>query len=905
MIGKTLAHYEILEPLGSGGMGDVFVALDKDLGRKVALKFLPADLASDNEYLNRFEHEAKILASLSHPNIAVVYGLHEAEGRRFLAMELVPGEDLSRVLARGPLPVAESVGIAVQVAEALAAAHEQQVIHRDLKPANIMITPDGRAKVLDFGLAKTAEPDPADISNSPTMTSPATIAGVILGTASYMSPEQVRGKPVDRRSDLWALGCVLYEMLTRKQAFPGETVTDVIAGIIHREPDWALVPDSVPPGVVRILRRCLRKDPGERYRDAGDVGMLLLEALAAPEGPAGPAVPARGRSALWPAVAAVFAIVSAVLLVRGARENRTGTDLPLRTYEVSIPELEAGFNDSPLISPDGSRVVYSTGEGVWIRDLDRLASRQLEAAKGASTPFWSSDGGQIAFQASGKLWKAPAAGGERSLICDLPVRGSIIGGVWRPDDVIVFSAWRGGLYEVPARGGDPSLLLDIDPETEVDFHTLHVLPDGTSLLFSTHRKDPGGGQWVDQSPIEVLAHGERKTVLALENTSLEGAVYSPTGHLVYDREGTNDGIWAVPFSTSSLEITGTPFLVTANGEHPSIAGDGTLVYVPVDRGPNAQLAWIDSDGRVTTDIGSPFQAFGMPRISPDGRQIAVDEGGADRSNIYVYDVDRGTKRQMTFLDAGDHFPVWSPTGDQIAYSRGNSPARNSVRLVLADGSGNAVVLGSGDKEPFSPDGESTPGGNPEFTADGSHLLYERFQPARGADGGSPEVTIWSLALTGRAEPERLELGPGVYLGPDVSPDGTHVLFFGVGRIGVDQSDVFVCRLPVQGAPQQVSLDGGRWPRWSADGGTVYFVNGTDLMAVAFDPGPPIALGRPGKVATLPHTSSADEYGLRVRYDISPVDNRILVVRPVDTGKPSSGQTGFVVMQNWFAKFAGT
>ncbi len=470
MIGKRLAQYEIVERLGAGGMGEVWKARDTSLDREVAIKVLPETFARDPDRLTRFEREAKLLASLNHPGIAAVHGLHVEDGVRFLAMELVPGEDLARRLARGPLPLDEALFVGVQIAEALEAAHAQGVIHRDLKPANVILTPDGRAKVLDFGLAKAFEGEASgSASLSPTMTSAGTVAGVLLGTAAYMSPEQARAKRVDKRTDVWAFGCVLFECLTGRNLFKGETISDSLGAVLHKEPDWSLLPSGTPPMVRMLLRRCLTRDPEKRLHDIADARIELEQAI---EDPAAGTVatadlreqaarmrPARRRWIAAGLVSGLLAGAAAGWLLRG--DPRPA---PLRKFDLGA-EIDAGaLGQMPeaVISPDGSRIAFLHQNKVWVQALDELEARPLEGTDDAGGLFWSPDGGQIGYFADTKLWRVPAAGGRPVAICELgEVATGGRGASWGADGRIVYSRGNTGLLEVPALGGEPRELVPL------------------------------------------------------------------------------------------------------------------------------------------------------------------------------------------------------------------------------------------------------------------------------------------------------------------------------------------------------------------------------------------------------------------------------------------------------------
>jgi len=677
----TLLHYRLVEKLGAGGMGVVWRAVDTTLDREVAIKVLPEAFALDAERLARFEREAKLLASLNHPNIATVHGLHESRDVRFLAMELVAGEDLAERLARGALPVDDAFGIAHQIAQALEAAHDSGVVHRDLKPANVRITPAGAVKVLDFGLAKAFAAGSAERaaspSHSPTITSVGTLTGVILGTAAYMSPEQAKGKEVDRRADVWAFGVVLYEMLTGRRLFDGETISETLAAVLMKEIAWDALPADTPPRIRRLLRRCLQRDPQSRLRDAGDARLLIEEVLAGADREEVRQRPRYGSAFLW--AASVFAAVATgVALDRFV--PRPVPARPLRKFELSVPDVERA-----RISPDGRRLTYVSSGKLWVRDLDRLEARPLEGTEGAGVFFWSPDAAWVAYLADGKLWKVPAGGGKPTMICDLPGPEGFFGragGVWERDGTILFTTDRTGLLRVSAQGGDPKSVLEPQPDEETAFHGVNALPDGRGVVFVVHRTGEGRPKW-DTLAAYAAGKNTKKILLQVEGQWLMGPVYSSTGHLLYRREPDNPGIWALPFSPSELEVTGEPFLVAPNGKYPSVAEDGTLVYISGGGEREVQPAWVDRGGKLLGTIGEPQRVNRWSlALSPDQGRVALTLGDGDESDVWVYDAIRGTRARLTSTRDATN-PAWSPDGKRIIYHRGKSTADGDLPPAVA------------------------------------------------------------------------------------------------------------------------------------------------------------------------------------------------------------------------------
>ncbi|MGH9776860.1 MAG: protein kinase domain-containing protein, partial [Candidatus Acidiferrales bacterium] len=729
MIGQTIAHYKVTEKLGAGGMGEVYRARDERLGRDVALKVLPETFASDPSRLERFRREAHLLASLSHPNIAAIHGLEEAGGVRCLVLELVEGETLEEKIARGPLPLEEALGIARQTADALEAAHEKGVIHRDLKPGNVKVTPGGQVKLLDFGLAKAFEGDQpaATLGTSPTLTAAATRAGVILGTAAYMSPEQARAKAVDRRADIWAFGVVLFEMLTGEQAFPGETVSDTLAALLKTEPDWSALPADTPAQVLRLLRRCLQKDPKQRLQSIADARLDIEEALAAPAAlevvgvPAVRPLPAWRRAFPWTAglVAGALIAGAGLLLLRPAAEppqiSRFAVTLGA-DQTIALSELP-----TVAISPDGTRVALVLSRGgtpqIFIRTLDELEPKPLAGTDGAEGPFFSPDGRWLGFFAEGKLKKISLSGGAPFSLCDAPRPR---GGVWAADDTIFFAPdTEIGLYRVSAAGGAPEPATQLDLARNERTHRWPFLLPGARVVLATINTVENPDNF---EPAQVaafnLATGEKKILV-------EGgymAAYSPTGHLIYSRAGT---LLAAPFDLAHLEITGAPVPVvegvTAMRETGSasyaLSRNGHLVYAPGGlSAADRYLVWVDRQGKEQI-LPAEAKAFDEPRIAPDGRRIALSISDPNYT-VWTYDPGRNVVSRLTF-GLITSAPLWTPDGKRIVFSQ---PAprgqKSSLAWRLADGTGEAETLVEADS-PMQPESVSP---------DERFLLFSRLSP---------------------------------------------------------------------------------------------------------------------------------------------------------------------------------
>ncbi len=647
MIGQTLSHYKVIEKIGQGGMGEVYRAEDTNLSREVAIKVLPEQFTQDPQRLARFEREAKLLASLNHPNIAAIHSFEHSDDTHFLVLELVPGETLAERVAKGPVPVEEALEICRQIAEGVEAAHEKGVIHRDLKPANVKVTPEGKVKILDFGLAKAfeAETPVTDISQSPTLTEEMTRAGVILGTAAYMSPEQAKGKPVDKRADIFAFGAVLYELLTGKRAFEGETITETLGAIIHKEPDWDALPENTPWRIQELLRRCLTKDPHDRLDGIANVRVEIKLALEEPTtvSPIEVGSAAQPTRRLWAMAVGLVVLALAVgsmatwLFIQPSSPEQSLNRFVIRPSPPVVLVSDAA--KEVAISPDGRQLVYmGVGEGgrqLYLRSLEDFVDRLIPGtADPRSVVFFSPDGKSIGFFAENKLKKTSLAGGSPITLCDAPL--GFRSGDWF-EDTIVFNATLEsgqGLYQVSANGGEPEVLATVNSdEGETGYLLPDFLPDGKDLLF-TISFNTGF-----QTALLSLETGERKVVL--ENA--RQARYLSTGHLVYEQSRTGN-LMVVPFDLAALEVTGDSVTVVQGVRQSliryvdyAISDNGTLVYVPGSaQATEKTLVWVDREGAVEP-LGAPPGAYRDPRLSPDGRRLAVRSGGGNQ-DIWVYDI---------------------------------------------------------------------------------------------------------------------------------------------------------------------------------------------------------------------------------------------------------------------------
>ena len=785
--GSKLGPYEILSAIGAGGMGEVYRARDTTLGRDVAVKVLPEAFAQDAERLARFEREAKTLASLNHPHIAQIYGLEKSGGVQALVMELIEGEDLSQRIARGPVPLDDALPIARQIAEALEAAHEQGIIHRDLKPANIKVRPDGTVKVLDFGLAKAMEPAPGSspsVSMSPTITTPAmTQAGMILGTAAYMAPEQARGKAVDKRTDIWAFGCVLFEMLTGTRAFAGEDVTDTIAAVVRAEPAWSALPANTPQAIRRLLRRALAKDPKERLQAIGDARIEISELISgAPEPAATVAASASPQLPLWRhalpwATALVFlagiAVLSFILF------SATPPDAPVIRSSVLPPEEGSGFAlDANLggsaISPDGRMLAFvadlNGAPMLYVRPLDSLSGRVLPGTQDAARPFWSPDSRNIGFVARGKLQRIGVTEGTPRVICDVALPR---GATWNSEGVIVFSSARPGvLNRVSAAGGAPVPITALDPAGDEAFHYWpQFLPDGKHFIYvarnrSTDRSVVYAGS-LDDTP------GVSTRVRLVE--SPYGAVFAPapgspaTGYLLFV-QGAN--LMAQAFDSATLTLRGeaepAAFDIgrTESNGYIDLSASRTGVLAHGNSTQAMQLerlAWFDRSGKMSEPISEPDQ-YTNPRLSPSGRSLiasvlGVQESSRVTEDLWQIDPARSTRTRVTFSGGNNSNPVWSPDAREIAY-RVRDPG-----VVRDQGVFRKAASGSGEATMLLPPEERMEIAPLDWADDGRFLLYRKRVLAAN------QSELWAIPLEsggGVGKPFLYLKGFGVELGPPVA-----------------------------------------------------------------------------------------------------------------------------------------
>jgi serine/threonine protein kinase/Tol biopolymer transport system component len=873
--GTKLGPYEIAAQIGAGGMGEVYQAHDTKLGRDVAIKVLPEAFAHDADRLSRFQREAKMLASLNHPNIATIHGLEQSGGTSYLVMELVSGETLSeRVKRDGAVPIEETLAIAKQIAEALEAAHEKGIIHRDLKPANVKLTPEGKVKVLDFGLAKAFEADSAaeDMSNSPTLSRAATLQGVILGTAAYMSPEQARGKSVDKRTDIWAFGCVLYELLTGKQAFDGEDITEILAAVVKIEPDWTRLPEATPTTIGVLLRRCLRKDRRQRLQDAAGIRIEIEETLAAPH--VAPSVAAtKGWRQLLPWAGAL--VLSAVigLAVWNLKPSTWAGSRPVaRLTAVLSPgeELVVSMFPAIALSRDGTQLAYVARRAgvqqLYLRPFESLEGKPISGAEGALSPFFSPDGHWVGFFAEGKLKKVPVTGGTPITICDAP---GAWGGSWGQNDVIYFA--RGSfsaLWQVTAKGETPRPFTKLDGQTgEVSHRWPQVLPGGKAVLFSVWT---GPGRDERQIQLQMVGSGERR--LLVQGGS--SGYYVPTGHLVYSRQGT---LMAVPFDLARLEVAESApidvtegVLDTEEGTQYAVSSNGPLAYVPGSpQQYESTLVWVDRNGK-SEPLSAPPRFYFAPRLSPDGQEVALWTFGAT-ADVWIYDLVRGTVTRL-ISQGSSQFPIWTPDGKRLTY-RGTRGGSRNLFWKMADGSGAEERLTTGE-------GTQTVG---SWSPDGQVLAFTAGGSTTGSD-------IWILRLSDRKTQPFLQT-PSNESAPRFSPDGRWLAYISdeSGRV-----EVYVQPYPGPGGKWQISTEGGTGPVWNRNGRELFYRSGDKMMAVEIATQPGFAAGKPRVLFEGQYQPAPGNYS---NYDVSPDGQRFLMLKPMEQAERAPTQINVVL--NWF------
>jgi Tol biopolymer transport system component len=875
--GRQIGAYQLHALLGAGGMGEVYRARDMKLGRDVAVKILPNVFTTDPQRLARFQREARLLASLNHPHIAAIYGLEDTDAVHALVLELVEGETLADRIRRGPLPLAEALTIGRQIALALDAAHAKGIVHRDLKPANIKITPEGVVKVLDFGLAKaaTTETVSADLTHSPTTTFGGTRDGMLLGTAAYMSPEQARGKPVDKRTDIWALGCVLYEMLTGHGTFARETMTDTLAAVVEREPEWNALPPATPAAIVRLLHRCLEKDATRRLHDVADVRIEIDDALWGSDRSRRVESPPdrRHRQVAFGSVIAVTIVVAAILALaafyftRAPRDAGAATRLSISAPGVLTPQT------SVAVSPDGRRVAFvstdASGRSVlWVRELDSLEPRSLTGTEDAAHPFWSPDGQSLAFQAGGKLKRADLSGGGVLTLVDATLRS---GGSWSREGVILFTPRLGELATISAAGGPVTTVLKGSDYLAWPF----FFPDGRHFLFFRGGGPPGRPS---ENRGVYLGSIDSNQTTRLVESDFKGAFAEP-GYLLFVRGET---LMAQPFDANRFQLSGEPAVVAeglwvaagAGQASFSVSRTGVLAYVNSTLF-NLQLTWVDRNGRSLGSLGLPDRYGIQPQISPDGSRVAIARGPMGSNNIWVLKLADGTDSRLTFGPGPDVQPIWSADGKRIIFqtTAGGGPPRLFLRDAAGTGSEEPVGVMTGNAHLW------------DWSRDERFIVYSTIGPKGGAD-------LWALPLAGNRKPFPFAESAFHKTQAQVSPNGRWIAYTSY-ESGKDE--VYVQSFPLPGNQRQVSPAGGMQPRWRQDSSELFYVRSDRyIMATpvktegAFEAGPPAPLFRS---RVIPQGSQSIWFD--TAYDVTPDGQRFLF-----TGPPEDPRPPMTVVLNW-------
>jgi Tol biopolymer transport system component len=898
MIGKTLGHYQITNQIGRGGMGEVFQAKDQKLGRNVAIKVLPDEFARDSDRVARFQREAKVLASLNHPNIAAIYGLEESGGTNFLVLELVEGETLAERLKRGPIPVEESLKLALQIAEALEGAHGKGVIHRDLKPSNIKVSPDGKVKVLDFGLAKVyaGEQGEMNLANSPTLSDVATQKGVILGTAAYMSPEQARGKAVDKRADIWAFGCLLYEMLTGQAAFQGEDVTEILAAVVKGGANLDLLPANLHFRVREVITRCLQKDLKSRYPGITDARYEIDQALADPSGvlvqPVATVEPRRKLRTILP-----WAVVTLILglIIAGVAVWKLKPPEPRQVmrFEYELPEgrqLGTGTGMPLAVSPDGKQFVYSTPKGLYVRAVDELTAKIIAGTEGnAQSPFYSPDGKWIGYLSATdkQLKKISINGGAPVALCSV---SQMVGASWGTDNTIVYGQLPDSIMRVSANGGTPESVVKAKLGPAV---YPQILPDGKSVMYTSASRTTATGANSPLQPkimLQSLKTGEVKELF-------EGimAQYLPTRHIIY-RLLNSRNIFAVPFDLDKREVTGSPVAVMENVSAGAVSDSGTAVYINITAPqtttnaptPQRTLVWVDRQGKEEA-IHMPPDYYLFPKLSPDGKRVALTKriGSIANQQIWIWDLVRETMMPLTTGKSPSHKPIWTQDGKRIVFIKSVQDSGFGIYWKAADGTDEDQMLASNprpttmlDPWSWSSDGKTLAIGELDFTSN----------PIHGDIGTLSMEGDHTIKLLLHAEYNQVH--------PNISPDGKYMAYFS-GESG--KSEIYVRPFPdVNKGKWPISNGGGESPLWSPDGKELFYRNGGAVMAVPIDTKSTFTVGKPRVLFQGPYVTGYDD---SPAWDISPDGKRFLMIKqPAQqpaASAPAVPRQKINIVVNWF------
>jgi Tol biopolymer transport system component len=872
--GSRIGPYEVIGPLGEGGMGVVLRGRDTRLQRAVALKVLPDHLANDPDRMSRFQREAQILASLNHPHIAQVFGLEQAESSACIVMELVEGDTLAERLKSGPMPFDEVRGVATQLADALAAAHERGIVHRDLKPANIKVSAAGTVKVLDFGLAKAVGPTNQDAQVTTLGTAVTrSMPGTILGTPGYMSPEQARGKDVDARTDIWAFGCVLYEMLTGRQAFAGETATDVIAQIVTGQPDLSLLPANTPAPLRSLLSATLNKNPAQRLQHIGDSRLFLDPAFAPSAAAPVPVAPPPGGRGVVIAVAAAIALAAAALPLAWLYWRAPQPAATARRFELSFPGVVA---NAASLAPDGHAVAFigSSPENkrmLLVRNIDSDAGQALAGTEDVGAFFWSADSRQLAFISDGKLRKVNATGAGAQVLAD--VSGQFRGAAWNgAGDILLARTSDNLIQRMPDSGGPMTPVGKLDAARKEQLHALPTfLPDGRRFLYAMVSANP------EESGVFLtsLDGGTAPTrVVTVQPRGFNWMAYAPSGHLLIQNEGR---ILAYRMDAAGRIAEGAPAVLAEGIDGAfSVSSDNVLIYHKGSPSAGRQLTWYDRTGKASGTLGEAAE-YGSVDLSPSGDRAAVDIVTARNRDVWIMDLGRAVLSRLTFEDSTDWTPAWSPDGSRVAYA---SSSGDSTRIYVksASGAGTRAIVEGDDKNaiPVS------------FLPDGQRIMFARLKERTGSgydtflqpvSGGKPALVLDM---------------PFDKLHVRLSPDGRYVAYAS-NESGPHQ--VFVQTFPdATGGRWQITSEGGVEPKWRRDGRELYYLAlDGKLMAVPVTSGTTFTAGRPVTLFQTPLVVNRAGPTRDRRYDVSP-DGRFLIVAPVAT----PAQTPFTVLVNWTA-----
>jgi Tol biopolymer transport system component len=874
--GTRLGPYEVIAPAGAGGMGEVYKARDTRLDRIVAVKVLPSHVAESTEARQRFDREARAISSLNHPNICTLFDVGHQDGIDFLVMEYLEGETLASRLTRGPLPLAEALNLAIQIADALQKAHRQDLVHRDLKPGNIMLTKAG-AKLLDFGLAKLQQTGGTVAEPAMTHSAPLTGEGTILGTLQYMPPEQLEGKKVDHRSDLFAFGAILYEMASGHRAFEGGSQASLIAAILKEQPrplrEWQALS---PPALERTVAQCLAKDPDDRWQSAGDLKRELEwirkeqslggETRAAAHSSA----PRSGRwKALW------GASVLAALLLAGALWIRFGgPPHPVQgvsRFIIATDSLESTFATAPAISPDGRLIAYTDAGKLQLRELSQFKAETIGESKDLGGLFWSPDSRTLAFGQEERLWRFDVATREKRLIGNLPETGRILGGCWNEAGDIYLAVWRGSLYHTSEKGGAPTLVVPSDSVLVHDFHTPQFLPDGRTVLLFMHAKKAA------DNSIVLLKHGSKELTAIRKVPLSDGVTYSPSGHLLYTVASDEGEVWALPFSASDTRVTGEPFLAVHGAQCPSVSQDGIMVCFSTSKAREFRLIMVSRDGKQVDSVGAPAGNMSTPVFSPDGRSLLCTAEDKGVWTLWKHDLARRTSEPLIVDSSLAIRPSWFPSGDRFIYSR---------ILGVSQGTINVFDLSSGTVTDSICEGMYG-----SLSRDGRHVVF-----SRDVQGN---FDLWWMDLDAKTPPASLLRSAAREEDAAISPSGT---WFAYGSNASGEAQIYLRTFPEARSPLQVSVNGGWYPFWHPSGDTLFWVTDSAVYQSSIDWAPTPRLGMP-TVAL-----DAVKLGLKLNSRYSAAGENAVGLSPDGTrfaavmrAGAADGKSQLWVVLNWFSE----